>query len=73
MIQEQKCAYVVMMKFWGFGTFGHATSSLVVVFSWKIFKMNLQFWRFSIIVSDKIIFSKWHYTGFYNVAKFIKR
>jgi hypothetical protein len=43
MIQEQKCAYVVMMKFWGFGTFGHAISSLDVAFSWKIFKMNLQF------------------------------
>jgi len=56
MIQEQKCAYVVMMKFRGFGTFGHATSSLVVVFSWKIFKMNLQFWRFSINESEKIKF-----------------
>ncbi len=56
MIQEQKCPYVVMMKFLGFGAFGHATSSFVHVFSWKIFYMNLWFWRFSIIESEKIKF-----------------
>jgi hypothetical protein len=48
-----------MMNFFRFGALGHATSSLVVVFSWKIFKMNLRFWRFSIIESEKIIFFGW--------------
>jgi hypothetical protein len=31
-IQEQKCAYIMMMKHLGFGAFGHATSSLAIIF-----------------------------------------
>jgi hypothetical protein len=54
-IQEWKCKYTIMMKFLGFKTFGHATSSLVIVFFfWRNFKMNLWFWRFSIVGSEKI-------------------
>jgi hypothetical protein len=34
MIQEQEHAYTMMMKHLGFGTFGHATSSLIATFFW---------------------------------------
>jgi hypothetical protein len=31
-IQEQECAYIVMMKHLGFGAFVHAISSLATIF-----------------------------------------